>query len=98
MLTLIKHPLERIRYGMEFASLLEVGETLTGPVDVTVERSDQQPSDLVIETPVVAGSQVQLWVSLGVNRLTYRFMVCCDTSFGNTRVGVGDLFVTTFLL
>jgi hypothetical protein len=83
-----KQPDEKIKVAMEFGNWITSSETLSDPI-VTYSPS----GDLTVANISISGSQVQFFISGGVNGKNYRFQVEVDTSSSEILQGDGLLKV-----
>lgn len=74
--------LDVLDYGLDWASWLAVGETLS---TVTVSASPSDPS-LILGAPGVAGSVTTVWISGGTEGTTYLISFDVTTSAGRTAM------------
>ena len=87
--TLTKQPSESRQYAMEFAPMLEPGETLTAVSSVAAT-----PTGLTLVGPAAfSGSVAQQRISGGTDAVTYKVTFVVTTTDGNTLEAEGYLRV-----
>jgi hypothetical protein len=90
-----KDPAEAIYYGVDFASLLAVGETISSATvsNRALVLTDAGSAAMLSGSPVIAGSVVTQKIIAGLAGNTYRIGFSVVTSVGQTFVEAGDLVV-----
>lgn len=86
---LIKRAAEILIYGMDFANLLESGESLVSVNTVAVSGG----SGLTAGSGSVVGTQAQFSLTGGTSGHVYQLTVTVTTSAGNVREAAGLLQV-----
>jgi len=84
---LVKQPGETRQFSMDFSSLLDTGETISGP-SVT-----STPSGLTVGSATVSDSKILFTLASGTHPVRYRIEVTVTSSGGSTLVGDGILRV-----
>lgn len=84
----IKHSGESLLLSMDFAELLEAGETISSITNITV-----LPLGPTLGAGAISGSEVRFRASGGAAGASYEVTVTIVTSAGNTRISVGRIKV-----
>jgi hypothetical protein len=94
---LLKQPAEVRKFSMDFANVLETGETLSTSgiyPSVTSQTVDGNTSDLTIYNTAINGTKIEFWISEGTDGRSYRVEVQVLTSGEQIIEGDGILRVT----
>jgi len=80
-------------FTFDFSQVLLQSETILTATCVAIVMNgvDNNPSAIVIGTPVIFNKTASQRIANGVSEVTYRLEMTITTSLGNTYVGVGDL-------
>lgn len=90
MTLLTKYPEETYTYGMDFAGLLQTGESLSGTPGLTVSRLTGRGT-LTLGSVSAVGSQVRVAISGGSIGAIFELVFTSPTSLGNTPAAGGRL-------
>jgi len=92
---LTKLPLESILYDMDFTKRMATGETIASISlsEFTNLGLVESSSDITLGTPSYLGDIVQIRVSDGTAKESYKVTITITTTLGNTRIGNGLLRV-----
>lgn len=74
-----KQPREVLDYDISFEDFIESGDSLVS-ADVSVS-----PAGLTIDSHLVIGDRVKVWLSGGTNGVTYKVTALVTTDFGRTK-------------
>jgi len=75
--TIFKQPSEKLSLGVNFANMVQTGETISSPV-MTSEPSGELTTTIISST----GNIVYFWAEDGVHGTDYRIEIVADTSGG----------------
>ena len=67
-----KQPSERRLFNMDFSAKMSTTEVILGTPEATSEDMSGGVSDLTIETPMVVGQTVSMWIKDGSSKHRYR--------------------------
>jgi hypothetical protein len=80
-------------FSFDFNPVLGVGETISTAncTAITLQGTDPTPSTILSGNPVVSLGKATQRVTGGVADNTYRLIMTCTTSAGNTYTCTGDI-------
>jgi len=80
-------------FSFDFNPVLLTGETLSTATctAITLQGTDPSPSAILYGTPVISLGKATQRVTGGVADNTYRLIMTCTTSDGNTYTCTGDI-------
>jgi hypothetical protein len=80
-------------FSFDFNPVLIAGETLTSATctAITLQGTDTAPSAILSGSPVTSLGKATQRVTGGVADNTYRLIMTCATSYGNTYTCTGDI-------
>jgi len=80
-------------FSFDFNPVLGVGETISTAncTAITLQGTDPTPSTILSGSPVVSLGKATKRVTGGVADNTYRLIMTCTTSAGNTYTCTGDI-------
>ena len=92
---LTKLPLENILYDMDFDNRMATGETISA---ITAHAFTNLglvtgSTDITLATPTYLNNVVQIRISAGQEKESYKVTITITTNLGNTRIGNGLLRV-----
>ena len=91
---LVKYPIEKRNFSMDFSSLMSSTETISSITSVTSEKIGGESSDLTITDEFIDGQTVTCWIEGGTKAISYRVKFVIVTSLGQILEGDGTLKVT----
>lgn len=88
-----KYTTESELFSFDFNPILNTGETLSTATctAITLQGTDTNPSAILSGTPVISLGKATQRVTGGVADNTYRLIMTCTTSAGNTYTCTGDI-------
>ena len=89
-----KDPSEVVRLGVDFANLLDTGETISGATVTVRTASGVAQAAMLSGTDEIDGSIVRQLITGGVTGTTYKVSFIITTSTGQTLVEGANLRVT----
>jgi len=93
---LVKAPVERRYYSMDFSALLSTSEIISSITSITSEKRGVGTSDLLIDGTGISsdGKSIEMFIGSGTDFQTYRIEVQIMTSDSNILQGDGLLKVS----
>lgn len=93
---LVKAPLERRYYSMDFSNLMATSETITEINSLTSEKRGGGNSDLLIDDTGISsdGKSVEMYIASGLDFQTYRVEVLVTTSSPQILQGDGMIKIS----
>lgn len=77
--TYIKQPAENLDYDIDYSDFLSTGDSIAyGSASVS-------PVGLTLQTPMVVGKTLKLWVSGGTDKITYKVTINMTTTQGRIK-------------
>ena len=75
-----KQPVERLDYNVDYEPWLDSGDSLS-----EVTTSVSPAGELAVFSSAIIGKRIQLWISDGVDKKTYKVTVTVTTSAGRIK-------------
>lgn len=87
MLAVFKRADDRLDYDVEFERWLSDGDSITSAEAQAKIRSkdDSEPTDLLVDSVMVFGTVVKVWLSGGTDGRTYDVTVTASTADGRVK-------------
>lgn len=92
---LCKQPGETRKFIMDFTAALATSETISGINSINSEKINGDSTDLtIVNSGLETTKKVNLWISGGSHRQTYKIEVLVTTSSAQVLEGDGILYVS----
>jgi len=90
-----KDPDEEIYYGIDFAPLLDIGETVSSATTSirVISGTDAAPSGMLSGAPIIAGSIVNQLIVGGIAGSNYKVGISITTSIGQVFTESAELSI-----